>query len=106
MRAYVECSPNQSKKVYLIDQSSNGRKFEDSGKVLAIYVSEIYQSIVVQLYQPTLMRQLSLVYMYNRQRFCIIRDLLSISVHRLGEFVARFCQPSRNVFENRITSFQ
>ena len=29
---------------------SNRRNFEDSGKVLAVSVSEIYQNIVVQLY--------------------------------------------------------
>ena len=36
MRAYVECSPNKLKNY-----------FEDSGKVMAISVSEIYQSIAV-----------------------------------------------------------
>ena len=48
--AYVECSPNQSYKLYLIDlPSSNRRNFEDSGKVLAVSVFEFYQSIGVQL---------------------------------------------------------
>ena len=32
--------------------SSNWQSFEDSGKVLAVSVSEIYQSIAVQLCQP------------------------------------------------------
>ena len=35
--------------------------------------------------------------------FC---NKLSISVRRWGDFVARFCQPSRNVFENKMTSSQ
>ena len=30
--------------------SSNGRNFEDSGKVPAVSVSEFYQSIAIQLY--------------------------------------------------------
>ena len=50
MRAYVECSPNQSKKYTLSTfLSSNRRNFEDSGTVLAITVSQFYQSIAVQL---------------------------------------------------------
>ena len=31
---------------------------------------------------------------------------LFISVLRLGDLVAHFCQPSKNVFENKMTSFQ
>ena len=46
MRAYVEYSLNQSQKFYLIDlpieQSTN---FEDSGIMLAVSVSQFYQSI-------------------------------------------------------------
>ena len=42
--------------------SSNRQTFEDSGKVLAISVSKFYQSTAVQLYQPTLIRWLSLLY--------------------------------------------
>ena len=55
VRAYVECSPDQSKKITLSSfPSSNRRNFEDSGKVLAVSVSEFHQSsITVQLYQPT-----------------------------------------------------
>ena len=46
MRAYVECSPSQSENCTLLTfPSSNRRNFEDSGKVLAVSVSEIYQSI-------------------------------------------------------------
>ena len=47
MIAYVECSPNYTLSIF-------PSSFEDSGKVLAISVFEIYQSIAVQLYQPTL----------------------------------------------------
>ena len=36
--------------------SSNGRNFEDSGKVLAVSIPKFYQSTVVQLNQPTLIR--------------------------------------------------
>ena len=51
MRAYVECSPNQSKNYTLSPfPSSNRRNFEDSGKVLAVSVFQFYQSISVQLY--------------------------------------------------------
>ena len=50
LRAYVECSSNQSKKLYLIDfPSSNRGNFEDSGIVLAVSVSQFYQSIEGQL---------------------------------------------------------
>ena len=50
MRAYVECSPNQSKNYTLSTfPSSNRRNFEDSGIVLAVSVSQFYQSIAVQL---------------------------------------------------------
>ena len=45
--------------------SSNGGNFEDSGKVLAVSVSEIYQSIAVKLYQPMLIKWLSLLYVYK-----------------------------------------
>ena len=42
MRAYVECSPDQSKKNYALSTfpSSDRRNFEDSGNVLAVSVSE------------------------------------------------------------------
>ena len=49
--------------------SSNRQNFEDPGKVLAISVSEFYQSIAFQLYQPTLTRWLSLLYVYKSERF-------------------------------------
>ena len=67
MRAFVECYLNQSKKNYTLStfRSSNRRNFEDSGKVLAMSVSEFYQSIAVQHYQPTLIRWLSLLYVYK-----------------------------------------
>ena len=49
MKAYVDCSPNQSKKYTLSTfPSSNRRNFEDSGIVLAVSVSQFYQSIAVQ----------------------------------------------------------
>ena len=50
-RAYVKCSPNQSKKFTLSTfPSSNRRNFsEDSGIVLAVSVSQFYLSITVQL---------------------------------------------------------
>ena len=35
----------------------------------------------------------------------VVRNLLSISVHLYGEFVARFCQPSRNVVEKGLNLF-
>ena len=49
MRAYVECSPNQYKKNYTLSTfpSSNQRNFEDYGKLLAVSISEFYQSIAV-----------------------------------------------------------
>ena len=47
MRAYVECSPNQSikKNTLWTFPSSNRRNLEDSGKVLAVSVPEFRQSI-------------------------------------------------------------
>ena len=48
MRAHVECSPNQEKKLYLIDFSiEQSTNFEDSGKVLATSVFQFYQRIAV-----------------------------------------------------------
>ena len=49
--------------------SSNRRNSEDSGKALAIVVSEFCQSIPVQLYQPTLIRWLSPLYQSINQIF-------------------------------------
>ena len=51
MKAYVQYFPNQSKnKLYLIALSiEQSTKLEDSGKVLAVSLSEFYQSIAVQL---------------------------------------------------------
>ena len=46
-------SVNQKNYTLSTFPSNNGRNCEDSGKVLAVYVSEFYQSIAVQLYQPT-----------------------------------------------------
>ena len=59
-------APQINQKNYTLSTfpSSNRRNFEDSGKVLAISVSEFYQSIAVQLYQPTVIRWLSLLYVY------------------------------------------
>ena len=58
----------QIKKNYTLSTfpSSYRRNFEDSGKMLAVSVSEFYQSsITVQLYQPTLVRWLSPLYVYK-----------------------------------------
>ena len=50
--------------------SSNRRNFEDSGRVLATSVFEIYQSIAVQLYQATLIKMVTItVCVLNRQLF-------------------------------------
>ena len=40
-----------------------------SKKVMAVSVSEIYQSIAVQLYQPTLIRWLSRLCVYKQTSF-------------------------------------
>ena len=67
MRAYVECSPNQSKKLYLIDFSH--RAIDETSKIpekcWPFPVPEFYQSIAVQLCQPTLIRWLLLLYVYK-----------------------------------------
>ena len=67
MRAYVDALQISQKSNALSNfPSSNRRNFEDSGKVLAVSVSEFYQSsITVQLYQSTLIRWLSLLYVYK-----------------------------------------
>ena len=50
MRAYVECSPNQSKNYTLSTFPwSNRRNFEDSGIVLTISVSRFHKSTEIQL---------------------------------------------------------
>ena len=58
-----------NQKIYTLPtfSSNNRRNYEDSGKVLAVSVHEFYQSIAVQLYQPTLTRWLSIC--TNRQLF-------------------------------------
>ena len=38
--------------------------------------------------------------MYKRTIVSVIRESLSTSVRHKGDFVARFCWPSRNVFED------
>ena len=60
--------------------SSNRQKFEDSGKVLAVSVSEIYQSTPIRLYQPTLIRWSSLLYVYKYTAVSEIRESLPIIV--------------------------
>ena len=60
--------------------SSNRQNFEDSRKVLAISVSKFYQSIAVQLYQPTLIRWLSFLYVCKQTTASAIRESLPISV--------------------------
>ena len=55
-----------NKKNYTL--SCNRRNFEDSGKVLAISVSELYQSISDQLCQPMVITTVSVQidnYFYN-----------------------------------------
>ena len=54
--------------------SSNRQNFEDSGKVLAVSVSEFYQGIAFQLHQPTLIRWQSLRYVYKETTFSVILD--------------------------------
>ena len=56
---------NQKSDILSTFPSSNRRNFDDSGKVLALSVSEIYQSIAVQFYQPKLIKWLSLLYVYK-----------------------------------------
>ena len=54
-RVHVECSPNQSKKYTLSTfPSSNRRNFEDSGKVLTIYVSEFTRVLQFSSESPRL----------------------------------------------------
>ena len=55
MRAHVECSPNYNLSIF-------PSSFEDSGKVLNESVLEFTKS---QQYQPTLIKWLSLVYVYK-----------------------------------------
>ena len=62
--------------------SSSRRNFEVSGKVLAVSISEFYQSIAVKLYQPTLIKWLSLLYVYKYTTVSVIHESLSISVCR------------------------
>ena len=54
-RVYVECSPNQSKRYTLSTfPSSNRRNFEDSGKVLAVSVSEFTRVLQFRSTSPRL----------------------------------------------------
>ena len=53
-----------------------------------------------------LVRWLSLLHVYKKTALSVIHQSLCISVQRIRDFVARFCQPSGNIFESKITSFQ
>ena len=80
MRAYVECSPNQSKSYTLSTfLSSNRQNFKDFGKVLTVSVSEFYQSITrVQLYQPMYVRWLSLTTGWENVNLLYFPDITEI----------------------------
>ena len=105
-RAYVECSPNQLKNYTLSTfPPSNRRNFEDSGKVLSPSVSEINQSIVVQLYQPTLMRWLSLLCVYKSTFLLYVTCCPSACVAKVISWHA-FVSHLGMFFENRMISFQ
>ena len=56
---------NKNNYIFSTFPSSNQQNFEDSGKVLAVSETEFYQSIAVQLHQPTLKRWLLLMYVYK-----------------------------------------
>ena len=93
-RAYVECSPNQSKNYTLSTfPSSNRGNIENSGKVLAETV--ILPKYCSSALSVTLIRWLSLLYVYKWTTASVMRELLSISVRRQGDFEARFCQQSK-----------
>ena len=96
-----------SQKLYLIDLSNEQSRKLNIPEVLAFSVSEFYQSIAVQLYQPMLTGWLSLLYVRKWTTVVVIRESLSlVCVAIKADFVAHLCQPSRNVFENKMTSFQ
>ena len=67
MRANVECFPNHSKKLSLIDFSieQSTKRLKIPEKIPAVSVSEFYHSIAVQLDQPMLIRWLSSLYVYK-----------------------------------------
>ena len=62
--------------------SSNRPTFEDSGNLMAVSVSEIYRSIAIQLYQPTLIIMVITTVCVQIDNFSVIHELLSISVLR------------------------
>ena len=62
--------------------SNNRRNFEDSGILLAVSVSQFYQSFAVQLQHPRLIRSsISLLYVYKQTIVSVIRESLSSCVH-------------------------
>ena len=56
---------NKNYYIFSTFPSSNRQNFEDSGKVLAVSVTQFYQSIAVQLYQPTQKKWLLPLYLYK-----------------------------------------
>ena len=68
------------RKLYLIDFSIE-QSTKLSREVLAVSVPEFHQSIAVQLYQPTLIKWLSLLCVYKETTVSVIRESLSISCH-------------------------
>ena len=71
---------NKKNYIFSTFPSINRQNFEDSRKVLAVSVTEFYQSIAVQLYQPTLKGWLLLMYVYKWTIVSVIGESLSISV--------------------------
>ena len=60
------------------------RAIDETVKIpeMAVSVSKFYWTIAVQLYQPTLIRWLSLLYVYKWTTVSVIHESLSISVRR------------------------
>ena len=96
MRAYVKCSSNQSKKIMpyrpihrAIDETL--KRSEKCWPFLCLNSPEY--NFAVQLYQPTFIRHLPLLYVYKETTVSVILGL-SLRVGRQGDFVTRFFQPS------------
>ena len=105
MRAYVVCSLNQSKKWYFIDlsikQSAKLWRFWKSAGRFCIWILPEYCSLALPAHVYKMVITTVCVQINN----CVHKSL-SINVHHWGDFVARFCQPSRNVSGKKMTYFQ
>ena len=100
MRAYFECSPNHQK---VIPYRPCHPAIDKTLKISEKFWLFLYLNFNSVLQFSSTSR---LLHVYKQTTVSVIRELLAISVRCNVDFRACFCQPSRNVYENKMTSLQ